>query len=70
LHEFKDGVAWVYKVEAGTARHQKVTIGLVSAGKAEVLSGLSEGDAVVPITAIAVKDGGRVRSSAAAAIKS
>jgi HlyD family secretion protein len=70
LHELKNGIAWVYKIEAGTARHQPVTVGLVSAGKAEVLSGLAEGDAVVPITATAVKDGGRVRSRVAATIKS
>jgi HlyD family secretion protein len=53
---------WVLKVEAARARRQPVKVGLVSAGKAEILSGLGENELILPTTATAVKDGNRVRA--------
>jgi HlyD family secretion protein len=55
------GKPWVLKAEHGRANRQPVTVGLVSAGKAEVLDGLEEGDLVLPASA-PVKEGGRVRA--------
>lgn len=58
------GKPWVLKAEDERARRQPVTVGLVSAGKAEVLDGLKEGDLVLPANA-PVKEEGRVRAYAA-----
>jgi HlyD family secretion protein len=69
LHELKDGAAWVFKVDAGTAKKQAVKVGLVNSGKAEVLGGLVEGDQIIPVTATTVADGKRVRVSVAPVIK-
>jgi HlyD family secretion protein len=66
LHDASTAKPWLLKVEDGRARRQQVTVGLVSAGKAEVLEGLSEGAVVVP-TVANVKDGQRIRVRAPAA---
>jgi HlyD family secretion protein len=55
---------WVMKVEGRRAKRQPVSLGLVGAGKAEILDGLNEGDRVVSATA--VKDGARIRARTAA----
>lgn len=68
LHDLNLGKPWVLKVRQGHARRQDVTVGLVSAGKAEILMGLTEGDAVIP-GASKVKDGGRIRIDPAPATK-
>jgi HlyD family secretion protein len=60
------GKPWALKVEDGRAKRQPVTVGLVSAGKAEVLDGLEEGDLVLPASA-PVKEGGLVRAYVAPA---
>ncbi|MGL5115282.1 MAG: efflux RND transporter periplasmic adaptor subunit, partial [Beijerinckiaceae bacterium] len=60
LHDVSSGKPWLLKVEDGRARHQQVTVGLVSGGKAEVLTGLDEGDVVVPAAA-KIKEGQRLR---------
>jgi HlyD family secretion protein len=64
LHDLATGKPWLLKAEGSHARRQQVTIGLVSAGKAEVLEGLSEGSVVVPAAA-KIKDGQRIRIRAA-----
>jgi HlyD family secretion protein len=60
LHDLDIGKPWLLKAADGHARRQPVTVGLVSAGKAEILTGLSEGDMVLP-SAAKIKDGARIR---------
>ena len=60
LHDLAKGKPWLLKADGGYARLQHVTVGLVSAGKAEVLEGLSEGAVVVPAAA-KIRDGQRIR---------
>jgi HlyD family secretion protein len=54
------GAPWVMTAENGRAVRRSVKTGIVSAGKAEILEGLSDGDFVVPATTT-VKDGGKIR---------
>ncbi|MFN0194773.1 MAG: efflux RND transporter periplasmic adaptor subunit [Aestuariivirga sp.] len=61
LRDSAGDAVWVLKIDAGRAKRQAVTVGLVSAGRAEVLAGLKEGDLIVPATLAAVVDGSRVR---------
>ncbi len=65
LHDLATGKPWLLKVNDGRARRQPVTVGLVSAGKAEILTGLEDGAVVVPAAA-KLKDGQRVRIRAPA----
>jgi len=58
------GKTWVLKADGAHARRQPVKVGIVSAGKAEIVEGLSEGDLVLPATA-PVTDGARIRAHAA-----
>lgn len=57
---------WVMKVDNGHAVRQPVTIGIVSAGKAEILSGLQAGDLVLPAT-LTIADAARIRARVATA---
>ncbi len=57
---------WVLKVDSGRAKRQRVNVGLVSSGKAEILEGLSENELVIPTTAASIKDGSQVRARIAA----
>jgi HlyD family secretion protein len=61
LRGMAGGKPWVMKVNSGHAKRQPVKVGLVSAGKAEILDGLNVGELVVPATA-ALKDGARIRA--------
>jgi HlyD family secretion protein len=63
LRGLNTATPWVLKADASHARRQPVTVGLVSAGKAEILSGLKEGELVLPVGA-AVKEGARIRARA------
>jgi HlyD family secretion protein len=56
----------VLRIEQGRTVRRPVRLGLRSAGWAEVLEGLEEGDLVVPVAA-AVVSGQRVRTSVGAA---
>ncbi len=56
---------WVMKLQASHGVRQPVKVGLVSAGKAEILEGLSPDDIILPVAA-GIKEGARVRASAAA----
>lgn len=60
IHDLTTAKPWVLKLDKGHARRQDVTVGLVSAGKAEILTGLAEGDVAVP-AASKIKDGSRIR---------
>ena len=66
IHDMTTGKPWLLTVEDGHARRQQITVGLVSAGKAEILTGLQEGALVVPTTS-KVKDGQPIRVSTPAA---
>ena len=55
LRGVANGKPWVMKVNAAHAARQPVTVGLVSAGRAEILEGLEAGDLLVPAT-MAIKD--------------
>lgn len=55
--------AWVMKLNASHARKQPVQVGIVSGGKAEVVSGLDAGDRVFPANVTSVKEGQRVRAA-------
>jgi HlyD family secretion protein len=61
LRGTNSGKPWVMKAEGGRARRQPVKVGIVGAGKAEILDGLKAGDLVVPATA-AIQDGARIRA--------
>ncbi|HEX4953624.1 MAG TPA: efflux RND transporter periplasmic adaptor subunit [Thermoanaerobaculia bacterium] len=54
---------WVLVVRAGRAERQGVTLGLRGEAKVEILSGLAEGDAVVPAS-LRLDVGARVRAAA------
>jgi HlyD family secretion protein len=66
IHALSTGRPWVMKVEGRRAKRQTVNVGLVSGGKAEILSGLEQGDLIVPAAAT-VKEGGRIRFRVASA---
>jgi HlyD family secretion protein len=68
VHDATGTAPWVMRVENGRAVRRDVMLGVASAGFAEVLTGLAEGDVVLPATA-AVKDGARVRAAVAASAK-
>lgn len=63
IHDLTSGKPWMLKADVGHARRQEVTIGLVSAGKAEVLTGLEQGDVLIPV-ASKIKNGQRIRINA------
>jgi HlyD family secretion protein len=52
---------WLLIVRDGSAVRLPVKVGLVSAGKAEILSGAAAGDQVIPVSAVSVAEGSRVR---------
>ena len=53
---------WLLIVRDGHAVRKPVKVGLISAGKAEILSGVDAGDQVVPSMATSITEGKRVRS--------
>lgn len=65
VHDADTAAPWVLRVEGGTVERRQVGLGLRSGGFAEVTSGLSEGDLVIPASATVVS-GTRVRATAAA----
>jgi HlyD family secretion protein len=70
IRDLDAGNPWVLKVDGARARRQLVKVGLVSAGKAEILSGLGENELILPANAPSVKDGSRVRARIAAGLSS
>jgi HlyD family secretion protein len=61
VHAIGSAQPWLQVARDGNARRQPVTVGLRSAGKAEILTGLREGDTVIPLAGGAIADGHRVR---------
>jgi HlyD family secretion protein len=61
IHGLNSANPWVLRVDGARARRHPVKVGLVSAGKAEIVQGLSEDDLILPMTAT-VADGSRVRA--------
>ncbi len=60
---FRDGDRrYVYVSDAGRARRRDVSIGLLGLTEAEIVSGLSEGDAVILPGAVALSEGLRIRA--------
>jgi len=66
IHGLASGRPWVMKLDQGRAMHRTVKVGLVSAGKAEIVEGLTEGDLVLPPSA-ATLEGNVVRAQVASA---
>jgi len=60
VHDIDAAAPWVLALEHGRAVKHPVQIGLRTGGFVEVISGLAEGDAVIP-TSQAIVDGARVR---------
>ncbi|WP_396222795.1 efflux RND transporter periplasmic adaptor subunit [Gemmatimonas sp.] len=67
VYELGTPNAWVPTDSDGRARKRTVQVGLVSAGTAEILSGVSEGELIVPRTAGSIEEGHRLRVQTAAA---
>ncbi len=67
LYDLSIGKPWVLKAEDGHARRHDVTVGLKSVGKAEILTGLNEGDVVVA-AASKIKVGSRIQVHAPTAV--
>ena len=65
LRGMASGKPWVMKVSAAHTARQPVNVGLVSAGKAEILDGLKEGEFVLPATATTLKEGSKIRARVA-----
>lgn len=65
LRGMSNGKPWVMKIDRGVAVRQPVKVGLVSAGKAEILDGLKPDDTVLAANN-AAKAGDRVRARPAA----
>ena len=61
VHDGTTAHPWLLLAKGGRARRRDVTLGIVSGGKAEILSGAAAGDLVVPITALSATDGRRIR---------
>lgn len=56
---------WVMRVQSGRTHRQTVTVGIVSGGQAEVVTGLDAGTEVIPASNAAIKVGQRVRAASA-----
>ncbi len=59
----------VFVIEKGRARKRKVETGIKGTRAIEVLSGVKEGDVIVSPATTAIRDGLRIRTSAAQAVK-
>ncbi len=66
LHDADAQSPWVLRVERGRASKRPVKVGLRGGGFAEILDGVTAGDALVPVSATIVADG-RMRAVAAPA---
>jgi HlyD family secretion protein len=65
VRRLADGKAWVMTVNGGRTVQKFVDVGLVSGGKAEIISGIDDKQIAIPTTNAAIKIGQRVRASAA-----
>ena len=67
VHDIATTSPWVLRIDGRRARRQPVTLGIRSGGWCEVLGGVSPGALVVPVAAVGVTDGQRVRAAAVVA---
>lgn len=67
IHDLRTQHPWVFVVRNKHARRLAISLGLVAAGHAEVLTGVVAGDSVIVGTAGSVTDGRRVRVQTAVA---
>jgi HlyD family secretion protein len=65
IRGFSNGKTWVMKAAGGRALRQPVKVGLSSAGKAEILDGLQEGDVTLAAPE-SIKQGSKVRPQVSA----
>ncbi len=61
IHDLSSEHPWTLVVRNNRARRQEVAVGMVTAGRVEILAGLTERDQLVPIAEQDVGDGDRVR---------
>jgi len=57
LHDADAPSPWVLRVERGRASKRNVKVGLQGGGFAEILDGVADGDALVPVAATVIADG-------------
>lgn len=69
LRDLATGKPWVLLIVAGHAKRQAIEAGIVSGGKAEIISGLTGGEIIVPASNTTIADGQRVRAAPGAAIE-
>jgi HlyD family secretion protein len=65
VRRLADGKAWVMTVNSGRTAQKFVDVGLVSGGKAEIISGIDDKQIAIPAANAAIKAGQRVRATAA-----
>jgi HlyD family secretion protein len=64
VHDISTPAPWAFVFQDGLAHKQALSLGLVSQGVAQVLSGLKPGDRVVSTQAPRVREGSRIRMQA------
>lgn len=62
IHDLSSKAPWVLVVRARRAVRQDITLGLLGDNNAEVLSGLEEGEQLIPASAAVVQPGAHVRA--------
>ncbi len=68
IHNINGAKPWVLKVVSGRAQRSDVKLGIVSGGKAEVVSGVDAGEVLIPVSNNKIKVGQRVRAAPPAAV--
>jgi HlyD family secretion protein len=66
IHDMSGTSPWVLVVQGKTAARRSVRVGLVSGGRAEIISGLTAADRLVPATNAKITAGSRIRIREAA----
>jgi HlyD family secretion protein len=61
IHDLGGAHPWVLVARGSHATRQEVVVGVTSAGKAEILTGVKEGEMLVPSSSGSVADGKRIR---------
>jgi len=62
VHDLMGESPWVLVVREGRAVRQDITLGLLGDNNTQVLSGLKDGEEVVPVSAATVLEGAHVRA--------
>ena len=66
VHDLNGSAPWVLALRDGHAVRQTIRLGLVGDGRLEVLAGLADGDAVIPLANLNIAAGQRLRARHAA----